>query len=95
MRTISILLALTLFSSLTFADEKSGNKLTVKINHKYKDTESGLGYEFQFKYDTDEWLHITNELEDSAGIYLRRDEVDKFKATVEKMLKFGNAAYKN
>ena len=95
MRTITILLALTFFSSPAFADEKSGNKLTVKINHKFKDTESGVSYEFQFKYDTDEWLHITNDPEGYDGIYLRRNEVGKFKAIVEKMLKFGDAVYKN
>ena len=95
MRTITILLALTFFSPLVFADEKSGNKLKVKINYKFKDTESGKNYEFQFKYDTDEWLHITQRPEGSTGIFLRRDEVGKFKAIVEKMLKFGDAVYKN
>ena len=95
MRTITILLALTFFSPLVFADEKSGNKLKVKINHKFKDTESGKNYEFQFKYDTDELLHITNRAESRDGIYLERHEVGKFKAIVEKMLKFGDAVYKN
>jgi len=95
MRTFTILLALTFFSTLAFADEKSGNKLKVKINHKFKDTETGEKYEFQFKYDTDEWLQITNNPESETGINLRRDEVGKFKAIVEKMLKFGDAVYKN
>ena len=95
MRTFTILLALTFFSTLAFADEKSGNKLKVKINHKFKDTETGEKYEFQFKYDTTELLQITESPERSNGIYLKRDEVDKFKAIVEKMLKFGDAVYKN
>tara|TARA_Y100000588_G_scaffold296651_1_gene317174 strand:- start:565 stop:1281 length:717 start_codon:yes stop_codon:yes gene_type:complete len=49
----------------------------------------------QFNYDTEEWLHITNRPEGYEGIYLRRNEVAKFKAIVEKMLKFGNAVYDN
>ena len=95
MRNTALLLALTFFSPLVFADEKSGNKLKVKINHKFKDTESGKKYEFQFKYDTSELLQITESPEGRNGIFLRRDEVDKFKAIVEKMLKFGDAVYKN
>jgi len=96
MRTLSLLAALVIATPLVFSDDKeSGNKLKVKINHKFEDTESKREYEFQFKYDTDEWLHITNQPERSDGIYLRRNEVDKFKAIVEKMLKFGGAVYKN
>jgi hypothetical protein len=94
MRTITILLALTFFSTLAFADKKSENKLKVKINHKFKDTESGKKYEFQFKYDTSELLQITESPEGLNGVYLKRNEVDKFKALVEKMLKFGDAVYK-
>ena len=93
MRTLS---ALAIFSPFVFADDKaSGNKLKVKINHKFKDTESGQKHEFQFKYDTSELLQITENPESSRGVFLKRDEVGKFKAIVEKMIKFGDAVYKN
>ena len=96
MRTITILLAFAFFSTLAFADEKSGNKLKVKINHVYKpDSSLNRTSTIQFKYDTKEWLQITNRPEGESGIYLRRDEVGKFKAIMEKMLKFGDAVYKN
>lgn len=96
MRTLSLLAALVIATPLVFSDDKeSGNILKVKINHKFEDTESKRDYEFQFKYDTDEWLHITHFPERRSGIYLKRNEVDKFKAIVEKMLKFGDAVYKN
>ena len=100
MRNTALLLALTFFSPLVFADDKkSGNNLRVKINHEWEDTKSGKKsgktYRFQFKYDTEEWLFITDRPESSTGVYLRRDEVGKFKAIVEKMLKFADAVYTN
>jgi len=54
-----------------------------------------LSRTIQFKYDTKEWLHITNRPEGYTGVFLRRDEAAKFKAIVEKMLKFGSAVYEN
>ena len=96
MRAITILLALTFFSPLVFADEKSGNKLKVKINHKFRNnSDLTQSYEFQFKYDSTGLLQITGKPEGFTGIFLKRDEVGKFKAIVEKMLKFGDAVYKN
>ena len=100
MRTFTILLALTFFSPLVFADEKkSGNNLRVKINHEWANTKSlkksGKTYRFQFKYDTEEWLFITSLPESREGVYLRRNEVGKFKAIIEKMLKFADAVYTN
>ena len=97
MRTTILALGLILTASFVFADDKkSGNELKVKINHEYKyDSESTRTRTIQFKYDTKEWLQITKKPESSDGIYLRRNEVAKFKAIVEKMLKFGNVVYDN
>ena len=96
MRSTILALGFVLTAPFVFADEKSGNQLKVKINHEYKySSDSTSTRAIQFKYDTKEWLQITNRPERSSGIYLRRNEVDKFKAIVEKMLKFGGAVYEN
>ena len=95
MKTIinPILASIILFSPLAFAEEKSENKLHVTIMHKYKDVESGSNYEFKFKCDAKGLLSISNDTR--SGFSLEREEADKFKALVEKMLKFGHAVHKN
>ena len=96
MRPFTILLALTFLSTLAFADDKeSGNNLRVKINHVVKVQSTGEKIELQFMYDTTEWLHISNYLEDDRPLLLRRNEVASFKALLDKMTKFGDAVYKN
>ena len=96
MRSTILALGLVLTASFVFADEKSGNVLKVKINHQYKySSKSTSTRTIQFKYDTKEWLQIARTPERTAGIYLRRCEVAKFKAIVEKLLKFGDAVYEN
>ena len=111
MRSLSLLIAVAIFCPLVFADDKkSGNNLKVKINHKYqvaekakttkptkktKPTNKIKEYQFQFRYDTEEWLVITDRPESSTGVYLRRGEVAKLKAIIEKMLKFGDAVIEN
>ena len=96
MRLLSLLIAFAIFCPLVFADDKkSGNNLRVKINHKWTDTKSQKKYKYQFKYDTEEWLFITDYPESDQGAYLRRDEAGKFKAIIEKMLKFADAVHAN
>lgn len=93
MKLSAVFIALLFSTFCVLAQDK--NLLKVKINHKFKDTESGKTYEFQFKYDSTQMLQITSSPESSNGIFLQRGEVEKFKAIVEKMLKFGDAVYKN
>ena len=102
MRSLSLLIAFAIFCPPSFADgKKSGNNLKVKINHKYQvavkanSTNKIKEYQFQFRYDTEEWLVITDRPESSTGVYLRRGEVAKLKAIIEKMLKFGDAVIEN
>ena len=99
MKALSLLVALVISTPFVFADDKkSGNNLRVKINHKWGKFNS-IGnmerYEFQFKYDTEEWLFITDQPESTRGVYLRRNEVGKFKAIIEKMLKFADTVHTN
>jgi len=93
MKLTAVFIALLFSTFCVLAQDK--NLLKVKINHKFKDTESGKKYVFQFKYDTTELLQITERPEGGTGIFLRRGDVGKFKAIVEKMIKFGDAVYKN
>jgi len=105
MKLPAIFIALLLSTFCVLAQDK--NELKVKINHEYllstnEKNSDALYYTksnkptIQFNYNTKEILQITNVPENfHVGIFLKRNEVEKFKKLMEKMLKFSDAVYEN